>query len=159
MHPLDPHGAHVHACAFGPRQRRHDAMRDVWCTLLRRAGWTVCSEQLVLTAPQASKRADLPATTPGGLAFALDLTFSAALDDAGPLALISTGSMLLRLPVMGSLPVQLFLRGRCSHLSRTVRIALSFPLMGFTSCTGPCLLLLAYVSTQLHMPVASWCPP
>ena len=84
MHPLDPHGTHVHACAFGPRQRRHDAMRDVWSTFLRRAGWTVCSEQLVLTAPHASKRADLLATTPGGLAFALDLTFSAPLDDAGP---------------------------------------------------------------------------
>ena len=84
MHALDPHGTHVHACAYGPQQRRHDAMRDIWCTLLRKAGWTVSIEQLVLTAPQASKRADILVTTQGGLAFALDLTFSAPLDDAGP---------------------------------------------------------------------------
>ena len=84
MHPLDPHGSHIHACAFGPRQRRHDAMRDAWCSLLRRAGWTVGTEQLVHTAPHASKRADLLVTTPGGLAYALDLTFTAPLDDAAP---------------------------------------------------------------------------
>ena len=84
VQPLDPHGSHVHACAFGPRQRRRDAMRDVWCSLLRRAGWTVATEQLVLIGPNTSKRADLLATTPGGLSYALDLTFSAPLDDAGP---------------------------------------------------------------------------
>ena len=84
MHPLDPHGSHVHACAFGPRQRRHDAMRDAWSSLLRRAGWTVSTEQLVHTAPHASKRADLLVTTPGGLAYALDLTFSAHLADDAP---------------------------------------------------------------------------
>ena len=67
MHALDPHGTHVHACAYGPRQRRHDAMRDIWCTLLRKAGWTVCTGRLVLTAPQASKRADILVTTQGGL--------------------------------------------------------------------------------------------
>ena len=82
MHPLDPHGSHIHACSFGPRQRRRDAMRDTWCSLLRRAGWTAADEQLVHTAPQVTKRADLLATTPGGLAFALDLTFTSPLDDA-----------------------------------------------------------------------------
>ena len=57
-------------------------MRDTWCSLLRQAGWTVAVEQLVHTAPQVSKRADLLATTAGGLAYALDLALAAPLDDA-----------------------------------------------------------------------------
>ena len=57
-------------------------MRDIWCTLLRRAGWTVASEQLVHTTPGVTKRADLLATTAGGQAYAFDLTFFAPLDDS-----------------------------------------------------------------------------
>ena len=81
---LGTRGHRIHAVEFGPRQRRHDAMRDCWATLLKRARWTVASEQLLHIGPHQTKRADLLVTTTGGTAFALDLTFSAPLVDDGP---------------------------------------------------------------------------
>ena len=34
---LGHYGVHVHSCAFGPRQRRHNAMRDAWSSLIKAA--------------------------------------------------------------------------------------------------------------------------
>ena len=62
---LDPHGQHVHACGQGPRQHKHDRLRNVWQHLLREAAWHVTAEQIVTTAA-GPHRADLVAITPCG---------------------------------------------------------------------------------------------
>ena len=47
--PLGQHGTHVHSCAFGPRQRRINAVRDAWSSLIRAARWRCETEQVVRT--------------------------------------------------------------------------------------------------------------
>ena len=46
--------------------RRHNRLRDAWMQLARTAGWQAQTEQLVFTAADVCKRADLVALTPDG---------------------------------------------------------------------------------------------
>ena len=43
---LDPHVAHCWTCGFGPRQRKHNNVRDEWLRLFCKAGWHATPEQL-----------------------------------------------------------------------------------------------------------------
>ena len=82
---LGTYGSHLPTCGFGPRQRRHNQMRDAWAALARQAGWTVALEQLLATGPDTQRQADLLLTSPSGLVYALDLVFSGPLaDDSAP---------------------------------------------------------------------------
>ena len=84
---LGTYGAHLPACRFGPRQRRHNQLRDAWAGLARQAGWTVAVEQMLATGPDTHRQADLLLTSPSGLVYALDLVFSGPLaDDSAPTA-------------------------------------------------------------------------
>ena len=76
-HPLGRHSAHVHSCAFGPRQRRHNVVRDAWLSLLRNAYWHADIEQLVRTGDDTHHRADISATAPDGTLWAFDVSITA----------------------------------------------------------------------------------
>ena len=58
-HALDPHGSHVHTCAFGPRQRRHDMMPCVM------SGAPCCGERAGLS--PLSSSSSLRLRPPSGL--------------------------------------------------------------------------------------------
>ena len=75
---LGQHGNHVHACAYGPRQRRHNSVRDAWATIIKAARWRCESEQIVRTGDDSFHRADLVATAPDGTLWALDVSITAA---------------------------------------------------------------------------------
>ena len=53
---------HVHNCAYGPRQKRHNVVRDAWLGLLRAAHWHADIEQVVRTGEDAFHRAALDGT-------------------------------------------------------------------------------------------------
>ena len=77
---------HVHACGQGPRQAKHNKLRDTWAALLRRAGWHVQLEQLVTTTA-GPHRADLVTIPATGMAQALDFHITAPAmptDPTGP---------------------------------------------------------------------------
>ena len=74
---LGHHNVHVHTCAFGPRQRRHNSIRDVWMTLLKAAHWHADSDQLVRTGDDTYHRADITAASPDGTLWALDVSVTA----------------------------------------------------------------------------------
>ena len=74
---LGQHGSHVHTCAYGPRQRRHNSIRDAWATIIRAARWRCETEQVVRTGDGAFHRADLIATAPDGTLWALDVSITA----------------------------------------------------------------------------------
>ena len=76
--PLDLHGHHVHACGQGPRQAKHDRLRDAWQSLLRSTGWHVSAEQIVTTTA-GPHRADLATISPAGTSYALDVDVTAPL--------------------------------------------------------------------------------
>ena len=85
-HPLDAHAHHIFACGQGPRQHKHDRLRNAWAHLLRQAGWHVSPEQIVNTTG-GPHRADLVAIPPTGIATALDIHVTAPLtpiDPCGP---------------------------------------------------------------------------
>ena len=85
---LDPHVTHCWTCGSGPRQGKHNNVRDEWLRLLRKAGWRATPEQLMALPEATHKRADILATANTGELFALDVTFTMPLDDSeGPLAL------------------------------------------------------------------------
>ena len=75
--PLGTHSVHVHNCAFGPRQRRHNIVRDAWLALLKAAHWHADTEQLVRTGDNAFHRADLTAAAPDGTLWAFDVSVTA----------------------------------------------------------------------------------
>ena len=77
---LGPYCCHVHTCAYGPRMRRHDRLRNAWAELAREAGWHVGLEQLVRTHDGATHRADIVATSPEGTQWALDISITASPD-------------------------------------------------------------------------------
>ena len=81
--PIDPFCQHVHACGQGPRQSKHDRLRDAWQHLLRDVGWHVTAEQIVNTTAEPH-RADLVMISPVSLSSALDVHITAPLDSAAP---------------------------------------------------------------------------
>ena len=67
--PLDPTTHHIHSCGQGPRQHKHDRLRDAWQHVLRDAGWHVAPEQIVTTTA-GPHSTDLVAISPVGLSSA-----------------------------------------------------------------------------------------
>ena len=74
---LGHHSVHVHTCAFGPRQRRHNTIRDAWLALLTAAHWHADIEQIVRTGEDAFHRADIAAAAPDGTLWAFDVSIKA----------------------------------------------------------------------------------
>ena len=70
--PLGPCGHHAHACGQGPRQHKHDRLRNALQHLLRDAGWHVTAEQIVTTTI-GPHRADFDAIATVGGSDALDV--------------------------------------------------------------------------------------
>ena len=77
-HQLGPHSQHVFACTQAPGMRRHNRLRDEWIHLCCAAGWHAQPEQLVFTAPDVCKRADLVVLTPEGTKPACDALVTAS---------------------------------------------------------------------------------
>ena len=76
--PSDAFAHHTHSGGQGPRQHKHDQLRNAWQTLLRGAGWHVTSEQIVTTTA-GPHRAELVTISPGGTSSALDIHVTAPL--------------------------------------------------------------------------------
>ena len=75
---LGTHSEHAFACAQSPGMRRHNRLRDAWMQLARSAGWHAQTEQLVFTAADTCKRADIVALAPDGSKFACDVLVTAS---------------------------------------------------------------------------------
>ena len=75
---LGTHSEHVFACAHSPGMRRHNRLRDAWMQLAKTAGWHAQTEQLVFTAADICKRADIVALAPDGTKFACDVMVTAS---------------------------------------------------------------------------------
>ena len=82
-HPLGAHAHHMFARGHGPRQHKHDRLRNAWAHLLRQAGWHVSSEQIINTTA-GPHRADLVAIPPTGVACALDIHVTAPISPVDP---------------------------------------------------------------------------
>ena len=77
-HQLGTHSEHVFACAQSPGMRRHNRLRDAWMHLAWSAAWHAQTEQLVFTAADLCKRADLVALSPEGTKIACDVLVTAS---------------------------------------------------------------------------------
>ena len=70
---LGEHSAHVHTCAQGPRQHRHNALAQGWRGILREAQYHTQVEQNVLLSDGTFRRADITALHATGHHLALDV--------------------------------------------------------------------------------------
>ena len=70
---LGEFSSHVHTCAQGPRQHRHNALAHVWRGILREAQYHTQVEQNVLLSDVTCRKADITALHASGHHLALDV--------------------------------------------------------------------------------------
>ena len=74
---LGEHSSHVHTCAQGPREHRHNALAQVWRGILREAQYHTQVEQNVLLSDGTFRKADITALHVTGHHLALDVMVTA----------------------------------------------------------------------------------
>ena len=83
---LGEFSSHVHTCAHGPRQHRHNALAQVWRTILRETQYHTQVEQNVFLSDGTFRKADITALHASGHHLALDVMVTGNPDPGQPAA-------------------------------------------------------------------------